>query len=208
MAIPLWVRRMASAMVGLMSITRSLGHRSTLSPSGTVLVTTSADRTLPFRVSMALPDRMPWVTRARTDLAPFSLSTAAALTRVPQVSAMSSVVWSEHFIFLAAKWNLHTNQNGDLVFDVTDKNLQFLSVVVSSFSLIVRPHHTANNIGPGALLVDQGERSVKVIGNGCRTAGMSANAACLEAGQGTHRLAPPASGETMTQSSALKFSRM
>lgn len=33
--------------------------RSTLSPSGTVFVTTSAERTLLFSVSMAFPDRMP-----------------------------------------------------------------------------------------------------------------------------------------------------
>ena len=69
--------------------------RSTLSPKGTVLVTTKADRTLPFSVSIAFPERIPWVTRARTSLAPCSLSTEAALTRVPQVSAISSYKLSQ-----------------------------------------------------------------------------------------------------------------
>ena len=85
-------------------------------------MTTRAWRTLPFSVSMALPDRMPWVTSARTDLAPFSLSTAAAFTRVPQVSAMSSVV-CQLSIYLASTAEALTNENGDLVLDTTDKNL-------------------------------------------------------------------------------------
>lgn len=103
---------------------------------------------------------------------------------------------------------LLTNQNGDLVFDVTDKNLQILSVAVSRFKAMVPSYHAADNIGPGALLVDQSERRVKVVRNGCRTAGLSASAACLQLSRDTHRLAPPASGDTMTHSSGLKFSRM
>jgi hypothetical protein len=62
------------------------------------------------------------VTSARTDLAPFSLSTAAAFTRVPQVSAMSSVA-CQHFIYLASTAEAPTDENGDLVLDTTDKDL-------------------------------------------------------------------------------------
>ena len=75
-----------------------------------------------------------------------------------------------------------TNQDRDLVLDVANKNLrttcQWKSRVPDGQS---RPHHATNNVGPGALLVDQSERGVKVIGNGCRTSGRSAEAACVEA---------------------------
>lgn len=55
--------------------------------------------------------------------------------------------------------------------------------------------------------MDQGERSVKVIGNGGRTWTLSVAVAGI-GGKHTDRFAPPASGETMTQSSVLKFSLM
>jgi len=68
-----------------------------------------------------------------------------------------------------------TNKNGDLVLDVADKNLHSMSTSDLQCSIFgLDPYHTADNVGPGALLVDQGERGVKVIGNGCRTLILSA----------------------------------
>lgn len=87
---PLCVLRQASASVGLISIISILLHRPSLSPSGTVFVTTTLLNLLPFKVSMAFPERMPWVTMATTSRAPCAITVSAALTRVPHVSAMSS----------------------------------------------------------------------------------------------------------------------
>lgn len=87
---PLCVLRQASASVGLISIISILLHRPSLSPSGTVFVTTTLLSLLPFKVSMAFPERMPWVTMATTSRAPCAITVSAALTRVPHVSAMSS----------------------------------------------------------------------------------------------------------------------
>ncbi len=87
---PLCVRLIASASVGEISITRSSPHLSILSPSGTVFVTTTLDNLLLFKVSMALPDRIPCVTIATTSRALCAMTVSAALTSVPQVSAMSS----------------------------------------------------------------------------------------------------------------------
>lgn len=63
---------------------------SFLSSWGTVLVTTIFLSLLPLRASMAFPLRIPCVTMASASLAPSEISTSAALTSVPQVSAMSS----------------------------------------------------------------------------------------------------------------------
>lgn len=87
---PLCVLRQASASVGLISIISILLHRPSLSPSGTVFVTTTRLNLLPLRVSMAFPERMPWVTMATTSRAPCAMTVSAAFTKVPHVSAMSS----------------------------------------------------------------------------------------------------------------------
>lgn len=87
---PLCVLLQASASVGLISIISILLHRPSLSPSGTVFVTTTLLNLLPFKVSMAFPERMPCVTMATTSRAPCAITVSAALTKVPHVSAMSS----------------------------------------------------------------------------------------------------------------------
>jgi hypothetical protein len=76
--------------VGLMSIVSIRSQSSFLSSCGTVLVTTIFLSLLPFNASIALPLKMPCVTMASTSLAPSAMSTSAALTSVPQVSAISS----------------------------------------------------------------------------------------------------------------------
>ena len=59
------------------------------------------------------------------------------------------------------------DKNGDLVLDVTDKNLSHESVFQSNdpTSSELLSYHATNDVGTGALLVDEGETSVKVIGN-------------------------------------------
>jgi hypothetical protein len=69
-------------------------------------------------------------------------------------------------------------------------------------------HHAPDDVGPGTLLVDQRESGVEVVGNRCRTASCQQKYPPFGSDGDTDRLAPPASGETMTQSSALKFSLM
>nr|POE46921.1 hypothetical protein CFP56_00253 [Quercus suber] len=89
---PLCVRRHASASVGEMSIVSMRLHSFFFSACGTVLVTTSLRSWLPFSFSIAFPDRMPCVTMAIASRAPCSMTTSAALTSVPHVSAMSSTM--------------------------------------------------------------------------------------------------------------------
>jgi hypothetical protein len=67
-------------------------------------------------------------------LAPFSFSTAAAFTRVPQVSAMSSVA-CQLSIYLASTAEAPTNKNGDLVLDTANKNLHACQLPSPHFSL-------------------------------------------------------------------------
>ena len=83
---------MASASVPLTSITLSLGHLSSLSLRGTVLVTMTLLKHDRLIVSMAFPDRIPWVTIAMTSLALCSLRVAAALARVPPAEELDE--WS------------------------------------------------------------------------------------------------------------------
>lgn len=87
---PLCVLRIASASVGLISITLNLSHLSPLSPNGTVFVTTTLLNLLLFSVSIAFPDKIPCVTIATTSRALCAMTVSAALTSVPHVSAMSS----------------------------------------------------------------------------------------------------------------------
>lgn len=75
-----------------MSIVSIRSHLFFFSSCGTVFVTTSFFSWLPFSFSMALPLKMPWVTMAMASRAPCSITTSAALTSVPQVSAISSTM--------------------------------------------------------------------------------------------------------------------
>ena len=87
---PLCVLRIASANVGLISITLSRSQISIFPCSGTVFVTTTLLSLLLFRVSIALPLKIPCVTIATTSRALCAMTVSAAFTSVPQVSAMSS----------------------------------------------------------------------------------------------------------------------
>ena len=44
------------------------------------------------------------------------------------------------------------------------------------------PHHAANDVGPGALLVDQGEGGVEVVGDGRRATASQNKQFVLERG--------------------------
>jgi len=75
-----------------MSIVSIRSHSAFFQSCGTVFVTTSFVSCEALIVSMALPLRMPWVTMAMADFAPWLMTTSAALQRVPHVSAMSSTM--------------------------------------------------------------------------------------------------------------------
>lgn len=75
-----------------MSMVTILSHSFFFSSCGTVLVTTRCFSWLLLILLIASPLRIPCVTIAMADVAPFSMTTSAALHRVPQVSAMSSTM--------------------------------------------------------------------------------------------------------------------
>ncbi|KAH3669402.1 hypothetical protein OGAPHI_001523 [Ogataea philodendri] len=87
---PLWSLLIASANVGQISIISSLGHTSAMAVKGIEFVHTIFSNDPWLILGIAWPLKIPWVTMATTDLAPFSKSRSDALHNVPHVSAMSS----------------------------------------------------------------------------------------------------------------------
>jgi len=150
--------------------------RTCLSECGMVLEATTASRRDLLILSSALPEKMPCVTMASTRAAPFSSSTSAAMPRVPQVSAMSST----RMAVLPATLPTRTMRETSLAFL---RSLWMSAKSTSSLSAIdvalVEDGHRTRTVRHGQWL-SKGRYEADVV-------------ACH-----AYRLAPPASGETMT----------
>jgi len=157
-----------------MSMVTILSHSFFFSSWGTVLVTTRCFNWLLLILLIASPLRIPCVTIAMADVAPFSMTTSAALHSVPQVSAMSSTMIAVRPFTLPTKTMRLTSFGRARSLWMSANSVLRLSAIAVALNVLLARISLVARLRLGL----------------------------------PYLFAPPASGETITQSLADKFSRI